>query len=56
MSRVKTNYSLTEIDHLLDHTHSLLEQHIAKGNYVDAENCKLAIAQIKRDREAARLR
>jgi hypothetical protein len=36
MSRVKTNRSLTEIDLLIERSQTLMEQHISKGDYVEA--------------------
>jgi uncharacterized protein (DUF111 family) len=56
MSRVKTQRSLTEIDLLLERTLALLEENLRKEDYVEAENCKLAVQQMKKDREAARIR
>lgn len=56
MSRVKTNRSLTDIDILLERSTALLQQHIARHDYVEADNCRLAIEQMKKEREAARIR
>lgn len=56
MSRVKTNQSVEEIDTLLRRTEALMEEQKAKGNYVEAENCRIAIEQMKKDREARRIR
>lgn len=56
MSRVKTSRELNELELLLERTAVQLEEHIHKGNYVEAENCRVNIEQLKRDREAARVR
>ncbi len=56
MSRVKTNQSVEEIDALLRRTEALMDEQKAKGNYVEAENCRIAIEQMKKDREVRRIK
>lgn len=43
MSRVKTNRSVEELESLLENTSALMENHKTKGNYSEAENCRIAI-------------
>lgn len=56
MSRVRTNRSLNDIELLLERTTVLLDENIAKGDYVEADTNRIAIDHLKKEREAARVR
>lgn len=55
MSEVKINRSADEIETALNQTLSLMHEHQKNGNYVEAENHRLASEQLKRDLEARRI-
>lgn len=55
MSDHRVSRTADEIETILESTLAQMNDHQKKGNYIDAENCRLLSEQLKKDLENRRL-